>query len=68
MGSARESEWAKAKVVLNTATRCSRETELIRGSLGPENKAIIDQLVPGDITQQPYEKAAHLLDRMAETN
>ncbi|KAG5609576.1 hypothetical protein H5410_020857, partial [Solanum commersonii] len=28
--SAQESEWAKAKVVLNAATRCSRETELIR--------------------------------------
>ncbi|KAG5576840.1 hypothetical protein H5410_056974, partial [Solanum commersonii] len=28
--STRESEWAKAEVVLNAATRCSRETELIR--------------------------------------
>uniref|UniRef100_M1DZ14 Integrase core domain containing protein n=1 Tax=Solanum tuberosum TaxID=4113 RepID=M1DZ14_SOLTU len=28
---ARESEWAKAEVVLNAATRCSRKTELIRG-------------------------------------
>ncbi|KAG5580514.1 hypothetical protein H5410_051141 [Solanum commersonii] len=28
---ARESEWAKAEVVLKVATRCSRETELIRG-------------------------------------
>uniref|UniRef100_M1DMU4 Integrase core domain containing protein n=1 Tax=Solanum tuberosum TaxID=4113 RepID=M1DMU4_SOLTU len=29
--SARESEWAKAEPVLNAATRCSRETQLIRG-------------------------------------
>ncbi|KAG5586057.1 hypothetical protein H5410_046491, partial [Solanum commersonii] len=28
--SARESKWAKAEVVLRAATRCSRETELIR--------------------------------------
>ncbi len=31
--SARESEWAKAEVVLKAATRCSRETESIRGKL-----------------------------------
>ena len=31
--SARESEWAKAEVVLNAAIQCSRETELIRGKL-----------------------------------
>ncbi|KAG5585306.1 hypothetical protein H5410_045740, partial [Solanum commersonii] len=28
--SARESEWAKAEVVLTAATRCSRKTELIQ--------------------------------------
>uniref|UniRef100_M1CNU6 Integrase core domain containing protein n=1 Tax=Solanum tuberosum TaxID=4113 RepID=M1CNU6_SOLTU len=28
--SARDSEWAKAEAILNAATRCSRETELIR--------------------------------------
>ena len=33
LDSARESEWAKAEFVLNAATRCSRETELIRGKL-----------------------------------
>ncbi|KAG5584632.1 hypothetical protein H5410_045066 [Solanum commersonii] len=27
---ARQSEWAKAEVVLNAATQCLRETELIR--------------------------------------
>ncbi|KAG5571257.1 hypothetical protein H5410_061023 [Solanum commersonii] len=32
--SARESEWAKAEAVLNAATQCSRETELIRGAVG----------------------------------
>ena len=30
---ARESEWAKAEVVFNAATRCSRETAWIRGKL-----------------------------------
>ncbi|KAG5594650.1 hypothetical protein H5410_035882 [Solanum commersonii] len=29
--SARESKWAKVKALLKTTTRCSRETELIRG-------------------------------------
>uniref|UniRef100_M1BQ41 Uncharacterized protein n=1 Tax=Solanum tuberosum TaxID=4113 RepID=M1BQ41_SOLTU len=29
--SARESEWVKAEAVLHAATRCSRETDLIRG-------------------------------------
>ncbi|KAG5571234.1 hypothetical protein H5410_061000 [Solanum commersonii] len=31
--SARESEWAKVEDVIHAATRCSRETELIRGKL-----------------------------------
>ena len=31
--SARESEWDKAEVVIKAATRCSRETELIKGKL-----------------------------------
>ncbi|KAG5630661.1 hypothetical protein H5410_002378, partial [Solanum commersonii] len=31
--SAQESEWANAEYVLNAATRCSREIELIRGKL-----------------------------------
>uniref|UniRef100_M1DVZ9 Polyprotein protein n=1 Tax=Solanum tuberosum TaxID=4113 RepID=M1DVZ9_SOLTU len=35
-------------------------------SLGPENKALADQLIPGGITHQPYAIAAHLLDYMAE--
>uniref|UniRef100_M1DFL3 Putative plant transposon protein domain-containing protein n=1 Tax=Solanum tuberosum TaxID=4113 RepID=M1DFL3_SOLTU len=39
--SARESEWVKAEVVLNVATQCSRETELIRGPV--EIGGVIDQ-------------------------
>uniref|UniRef100_M1DVW0 Retrotransposon gag protein n=1 Tax=Solanum tuberosum TaxID=4113 RepID=M1DVW0_SOLTU len=34
--------------------------------LGPGNKVLTDQLIPGGITQQPYVIAAHLLDHMAE--
>uniref|UniRef100_M1DAN2 Uncharacterized protein n=1 Tax=Solanum tuberosum TaxID=4113 RepID=M1DAN2_SOLTU len=37
-------------------------------SLGPGNKALVDQLIPGGITQQPYVIAAHLLDLMVESN
>uniref|UniRef100_M1DR13 Integrase core domain containing protein n=1 Tax=Solanum tuberosum TaxID=4113 RepID=M1DR13_SOLTU len=37
-------------------------------SIGPRNKALTDQLIPGGITQQPYIIAAHLLDLMVESN
>ncbi|KAG5585634.1 hypothetical protein H5410_046068 [Solanum commersonii] len=47
--SARESEWAKVEVVLNAATRCSRETEFIRVACGEE--ANLGQL--GEATASP---------------
>uniref|UniRef100_M1DAI4 Integrase core domain containing protein n=1 Tax=Solanum tuberosum TaxID=4113 RepID=M1DAI4_SOLTU len=37
-------------------------------SLGPGNRVLVDQLIPGGITRQPYVIAAHLLDNMVETN
>ncbi|KAG5632164.1 hypothetical protein H5410_003881 [Solanum commersonii] len=42
--SARESEWAKAEFVLHAATRCSRETELIRGKLLEREFTPLEQL------------------------
>ena len=37
-------------------------------SLGPRNKLLANQLIPGGITKQPYAIAVQLLDHMAETN
>ncbi|KAG5630903.1 hypothetical protein H5410_002620 [Solanum commersonii] len=42
--SARESEWAKVAAVLNAATRCSRETELIRADHSAQLVGITDTL------------------------
>uniref|UniRef100_M1DXV6 Retrotransposon gag protein n=1 Tax=Solanum tuberosum TaxID=4113 RepID=M1DXV6_SOLTU len=36
--------------------------------LGPGNKRLVDQLIPGGIAKQPYVIAARLLNQMAETN
>ncbi|KAG5590360.1 hypothetical protein H5410_040874 [Solanum commersonii] len=43
--SARESEWSKVEVVLNAATRCSRETELIQVNTNPP-PPLLTRLVP----------------------
>uniref|UniRef100_M1D8K5 Integrase core domain containing protein n=1 Tax=Solanum tuberosum TaxID=4113 RepID=M1D8K5_SOLTU len=47
---AQESEWAKAEAVLNAATRCSRETKLIRGAMGPTLIVLVHASIffPGD--------------------
>uniref|UniRef100_M1DIJ2 Uncharacterized protein n=1 Tax=Solanum tuberosum TaxID=4113 RepID=M1DIJ2_SOLTU len=37
-------------------------------SLGPGNKRLVDQLIPGGIAKQPYVIAAQLLSKMVETN
>ncbi|XP_049414650.1 uncharacterized protein LOC125877383 [Solanum stenotomum] len=37
-------------------------------SLGPGNKRLVDQLIPGGITKHPYVIAAQLLNQMADTN
>ncbi|KAK4727107.1 hypothetical protein R3W88_032024 [Solanum pinnatisectum] len=37
-------------------------------SLDSVNKGVVDQLIPGDIMQQPYEVASQLLDCMTKIN
>uniref|UniRef100_M1DFJ6 Orf147a protein n=1 Tax=Solanum tuberosum TaxID=4113 RepID=M1DFJ6_SOLTU len=71
--SARESEWAKAEVVLHAASRCSRETELIRDTLNMaegngSNSAEMNQEVERDfnLTALVWQKILHWLNIQRE--